>query len=320
MPAQVETAMIAERPAWWTKATVEEAQSAAEAIKLSGLDWNVIQKPIYVEDYQNEDGGPVYFYDEVPNYQANIRDSDNSVLAVVGKNYKPIQNAEWFGFMDILLGEGVKFETAGSLWHGKQVWMLALLPDDIVIAGDTIKKYILATNGHDGLHSGKMMAVDTRVVCWNTLNLALKEASRIWSIRHNQNLKGKEDEVRNYLQLAGKYFDAYKCQAEKLLKIKFSEKKFTGLVDHLFPFNEGEGMERINKNIEARRSLLWKEFNAEDLTNIRATGWGALQSLAALISHEPPGRKTATWQESRFNKVIITGEPLLKKALTYVLG
>jgi len=312
MPAYVETAMIAERPSWWGEATIDHAPNAAEAIKAAGLDWEVLQRPLYL----NTDDE---YFDEVPGYRANIRSSDNSLLAVVGKNYKPIQNAEWFGFMDVLLGEGVKFETAGSLFGGKQVWMLARMPEHVTIAGDEIRQYLLATNGHDGLRSGKMMAVDTRVVCWNTLSLALKEAKRTWSIRHSQQLSGREDEVREHLLLASEYFKGYKKEAEKLLKMKFAEKKYTELVDFLLPLPE-EATQRVLNNIESRRSLLWQEIKSEDLENIRKTGWGAVQAVAALVAHEPPGRKTATWGERRFSNIMIDGDKLVKKALEFVYG
>lgn len=309
MAAGVETAMIAEKPSWWGPATIGEAQCAAEAIKLSGLAWEVVQHPVYRWGESE--------YEQVGGYQLNVRSSDNSVLAVVGKNYKPIQNAEWFEFMDILLGEGVKFETAGSLWHGKQVWMLAKMPENIIVAGDEIYPYLLATNFHDGKGAGKMVTTPVRAVCWNTVCLALAGAKRTWSIRHNQELKGKEDEVRAHLQLASKYATSYKQEAERLLKIKFAEKKYEGMISLLLPITE-EMTDRIKANTEARRASLWKEINADDLANIKKTGWGFTQAVASLVSKEPPGRKTATWTEKRFSNIMIDGDKLVKKALELV--
>lgn len=310
MAAGIETAMIAIKPSWWGDATVATAQTAAEAIKLAGLDWNVIQEPVY----RNAEDG---LFDEVPNYQLNVRDSDNSVLAVVGKNYTPIQNVEWFSLMDSFIPEGVKFETAGSLWKGKQVWMMCQMPESLVVAGDELYQFIMATNFHDGKGAGKMITSNIRGVCWNTVTLALASAPRVWSIRHNQSLSGRRDEVMAHLQLANKYAVAYKEEAERLLKIKFAEKKYPGLVEFLLPFPE-EATTRIQTSIENRRALLWQEINKEDLANIKNTGWGMVQAVAGLVAHEPPGRKTATWTERRFSNIMIEGDKLVKKALEYV--
>jgi hypothetical protein len=83
-------------------------------LELSGLNWNVIQKPIYTNDNIL-----------IPNYKANIKESDSKVLGVITDIYKIIQNKEAFSFTDSLIDEGCKYETAGSLQGGKKVWLLA---------------------------------------------------------------------------------------------------------------------------------------------------------------------------------------------------
>jgi len=85
---------------------------------MSGLNWNVIQKPIMTTSYT-----------PIPGYKANIRDTDNRVLGVVTDRYRVVQNSEAFAFTDALLGEGVRYETAGSLQDGKKIWILAKLSD-----------------------------------------------------------------------------------------------------------------------------------------------------------------------------------------------
>jgi len=71
-------------------------------------------------------------------YKANIRDIDEKVLGVVTDRYRIVQNHEAFAFTDALLGEGVKYETAGSLNEGKKVWLLAKLPEKYIIGGEKI--------------------------------------------------------------------------------------------------------------------------------------------------------------------------------------
>ena len=122
MSANVETMFYVRVAPWHGLGTrVESALCAEEALEQSGLDWNVIQRPIMTSDYH-----------PIPGYKANIRDKDNRILGVVTDRYKVVQNAEAFAFTNALLGEGVKYETAGSLNEGRKVWMLAKLPDRCV--------------------------------------------------------------------------------------------------------------------------------------------------------------------------------------------
>lgn len=83
-------------------------------------------------------------------FKANVRDRDNQVLGIVTDRYKVVQNEEAFAFTDALLGEGVRYETAGSLQGGKRTWMLARLPHQYIISGDEISPYLVFMNSHDG--------------------------------------------------------------------------------------------------------------------------------------------------------------------------
>ena len=118
---------------------VENAPDSKEALELAGLDWQVVQEPIFSTSGV-----------EIPGYKANVRDSDSKVLGIVSDRYKIIQNSEAFSFTDMLIGEGVRYETAGSLFGGRKVWMLAKLPQEYIITGERISPYLVFTNTHDG--------------------------------------------------------------------------------------------------------------------------------------------------------------------------
>lgn len=118
---------------------VNEALNSKEALIAAGLNWNVVQEPIYTEIEELVEG-----------YKANIRDVDRKVLGVVTDRYKIVQNQEAFAFTDELLGEGVRYETAGSLQGGRRVWLLAHLPQEYIISGERISPYLVFFNSHDG--------------------------------------------------------------------------------------------------------------------------------------------------------------------------
>lgn len=140
MAANVESMFYVRETPWHGLGTrVQEAPSSSEALIKAGLDWNVVQEPIYTETEELIEG-----------YKANVRDSDRKVLGVVTDRYKVIQNQEAFAFTDELLGEGVRYETAGSLQGGKKVWLLAHMPHEYIISGERISPYLLFSNTHDG--------------------------------------------------------------------------------------------------------------------------------------------------------------------------
>lgn len=135
MAANVETMFsVREKPWHGLGVVVEEAPSSEEALRLAGLDWRVVQKSLYTNSGL------------VDGYKANVRESDNTVLGVVTDRYKVVQNTEAFAFTDNLLGEGVKYETTGSLQGGKKVWILARLPREYIMSGERITPYLVFSN------------------------------------------------------------------------------------------------------------------------------------------------------------------------------
>ena len=174
MSANVENMFYVRKAPWHGLGTrVNEALASKEALRIAGLDWRVLQEPIYTGMDERVEG-----------YKANIRDSDRKVLGVVTDRYKVIQNEEAFAFTDELLGEGVRYETAGSLQGGKKVWLLAHMPHEYIITGERISPYLLFSNTHDGSGAIRVALTPIRIVCQNTLNLALSTAKRSWSMIH----------------------------------------------------------------------------------------------------------------------------------------
>ena len=105
MPANVETMFYVRETPWHGLGiNVDEALESEEALKVAGLDWTVNQTPIFTDENML-----------IPNYKANIRSTDDKILGVVTDRYKVVQNNEAFSFTDSLLGQGVRYETAGSL-------------------------------------------------------------------------------------------------------------------------------------------------------------------------------------------------------------
>lgn len=168
MAANVESMFYVRETPWHGLGTrVSEAPDSQRALIVAGLNWNVVQEPVYTGEDERIEG-----------YKVNVRDTDRKVLGVVSDRYKIVQNREAFAFTDELLGEGVRYETAGSLQNGRKVWMLARMPHEYIISGERISPYMVFFNSHDGSGAIKVALTPIRVVCQNTLNLALSTAKR----------------------------------------------------------------------------------------------------------------------------------------------
>ena len=290
MSANVETMFSVREKPWHGLGTiVQEAPTSREALGLAGLDWTVRQEPVI---YKGQDSG----------YFMNIRSTDDKVLGVVGGRYKPVQNVDAFDFVDGLVGEGVTYETAGSLSTGKRIWLLAKMPD-VKILDDVVEPYMCLTNSHDGFGSLKVCMTPVRVVCQNTLNLALNSAKRTWNGRHTGSIETKMNAARETLGLATKYMNSLADEAEELYKIKVAPKDFTVLSEKMFPITADMTQRKEEAQILLREQLR-HAWEMDDLGNIKGTGWGFMNAVADMSTHKPPARKTGNYQENSFMYVI----------------
>ncbi|TQM21019.1 DUF932 domain-containing protein [Chryseobacterium aquifrigidense] len=191
---------------------VQEHPTSEEAIKFAGLDYDVEKSPLFTKGsgiIENENGIEISNTElEVPNYYANIRTDNNTVLGVVGKDYQIVQNREAFTFFDAIVGgeDGILYETAGALGNGERIFITAKLPDYIRVGNgdDVTEKYIFLTTSHDG--SGSITAAFTpvRIVCQNTLNASLKNMSNVVRIRHTAGAKQRLEDAHKVMGLANK--------------------------------------------------------------------------------------------------------------------
>lgn len=239
MATNIESMFYVRETPWHGLGTkVMEAPTSKRALELAGLDWKVVQEPIYTENNELIEG-----------YKANVRDVDRKTLGVVTDRYKIIQNEEAFAFTDALLGEGVRYETAGSLQGGKKVWILARMPQEYIISGERISPYLLFSNTHDGSGAIKVALTPIRVVCNNTLNLALSTAKRSWSMIHTGDVHGKINEARDTLFMAEKYMDSLGKEFENLRMKKLTDSQVMEYIEILFPIDENYSSQQI-RNIK----------------------------------------------------------------------
>jgi phage/plasmid-like protein (TIGR03299 family) len=256
-------------------------------------------------------------YVPIQGYKANIRDTDQRILGVVSDRYKVVQNHEAFAFTDTLLGEGVKYETAGSLYDGKKIWLLAKLPDKYIIEGEQIEPYLIFSNSHDGSSSIKVAMTPIRVVCQNTLNLALSTAKRMWSTVHVGNLTSRMDEAHNTLALAGKYMQNLGTEFRTLSKIRLSDTQIHDYINMLLPVDE-TGSDTHKRNVSRiREDLRLRFYEAPGLRHVGKNAYRFVCAVSDFATHAKPLRETANYRENMFSKTI-DGNPLIDVAFAMV--
>ena len=305
MAANVETMFYVREKPWHGLGTeVQEAVNSAEALHLAGLDWTVQPREIQVV------GG-----DPIMNYKANVRSSDGAVLGVVSDRYQIVQNADAFAFTDELIGGDVCYETAGSLQGGRKIWLLAKMPER-EIAGDAVEPYLCFSNTHDGSGAIRVCMTPIRVVCNNTLNLALNTAKRQWSTRHVGDMDAKMQEARLCLELAGEYMDNLGAYAYKLANKTIYEEELNEILSELFPVEE-DSSDRKKATAQRAKDEFMVCYWRPDIAKFMNTAWGVVNAMSDMVTHSEPMRKTANYRENNWGR-IMDGHKLLDQITSLV--
>lgn len=312
MAANFESGFFVGEPAWHGLGTViSNAPTSEDAIRIAELDWDVIPKPIYDE-----------FGREIPGFKVNMRSTDNANLGIVTDRYKVVQNNEAFAFTDELLGHGVKYETAGSLASGKRVWMLARL-ENTTIAEENIDPFLVFTNSHDGTGAIRVAITPVRVVCQNTLNLALGQASRHWSCVHKGDIHSKLEEARFTLSSAERYMKALEeefgelklksltdkqveTMTEKLLEIEFNNLWNKAIkTGKIVDFKEHLRQQKYEDKLNTKKNDIITIYHEKpDLVGTEKSAFRFINAVSDYAGHTTDHKQTRNYQENLFMKMI----------------
>ena len=213
--------------------------------------------------------------------RTNPFDGEADVLGVVGERYKVVQNEDLFSFADNLL-DGGRWETAGSIKNGTVVFGSLALDREIVLdpngATDKINTYMLVHTSHDGSLAVQASITPVRVVCQNTLNMALSGVKQSYKVRHTQTVDGKVAAAREALGIAHKYLDAFDVEARELFEQSVTDQQFFDIITKVYPKPEADTKGNITK-WENKVDVLNDIYFGETCANIKGTAWGAYNAL-----------------------------------------
>ena len=290
------------KPAWHGLGTVVAGQpTSEEAIRYAGLDWSVSLEDFYTADMVTVPGHKLTVRTDLPGSDAR------RVLGVVRDRYTPIQNADAFVWADQLVGgAGARFESAGSLKNGRIVWLLAQLPEEIRVKDDTVAEYLLITTSHDGSKACQVLLTPIRVVCWNTLSLALNQAAAVVSIKHTASAGSRLDEARRVLGLARRYFEAAETVFNRLADVRLSDSHVRALTEKLIPNPPEPASDTRARNARAEVLRLYhggQQGARQDA--VLGTAYGFVNAVAEYVDHvrNTRGSDATARQENRFESI-----------------
>lgn len=258
-----------------------------EAGKLKG--WNVRLEDIPLPDtYRSSQSNQLVI-------RTNPFDGGTDVLAVVGDRYKVVQNEDLFDFADGILDGGATWESAGSIKNGRVVFGSMVVPREFILdpqgANDKTVTYLLVHTSHDGSTAVQANITPVRVVCQNTLNMAIKGSKQSFKIRHTATVDGKIVEARRVLGLTFAHMDTFESVAQQLFETKVTDAQWDKLISELYPLDDQASKTAQTRHAQKVDTLqaLWKVSPTNE--KIKNTGWGALNALTERIDYYRSGRK-----------------------------
>ena len=319
MPANVETmAYVGEVPWHGQGKPVPPDVTAKEMIQAAGLDWSVVKQPARGTKPTVDSRGKEKFarYELVRVPRAN-REEDEVILGLVSDRYEPLQNSEAFQFFDPIVDrKTATYETAGALGDGERVWVMAQMPGAIkVVRGDECQKYLLLSNSHTGQGAVIVKFTAVRVVCQNTLTMAMKDGQSAFRVRHSAKMGERLEEVGELISAANQI---YKEAAERFQKLAATPVKDRIMLEEylaaLFPKSEPQKKNGTHSPKWDHVTELFESAPDLQLPGVKGSLWAAYNAVTRFEDY----RIVKTDNKSkRLNRVWFGASAELKKyALT----
>ena len=299
MAHEVETMAYAGKVPWHGLGVqVSDNMTPDEMLIAAQLDWTVSKRPAYTIDtpFWTEDSQPI----PVPGSHFIVRDTDNKKLSHCGDDYEPFQNHDTFQFFKKFVSVGdMKMETAGSLRDGENIWGLAKIETSFELAGgDKIEGYLLLNSPHVAGKALTIMFTPIRVVCANTMAMALNTDGKSFRVLH---LQAFDDEImaaaEEALGISEVKMNEFKEQTDFLSSKKALPIETQNFIAELFQpqlliergkmevANDIPLIDEFNKTSEQVHEAINLSPGA-DFVSAKGTWWGALNGVTYVLDHE----------------------------------
>jgi len=238
-------------------------------------------------------------------------DPTETVFGIVGARYEPLQNRDAFAFFDPIVDQKTAFfETAGALGDGERVWVMARMRGDMeIVPGDHCRRYLLLSNTHDGKGSVMVKFTAVRVVCQNTLNLALKTGEPGYRVRHSKLVKDRLDELAKLIATASDVYSRAAAVFKLMAAGKLTDVELNEYLDTVFPKT---ARQRERKEMPERWTVIRDLFNSrrnDQPPAVEGTLWSAYNAITYFEDHKQDDQET---QSTRLERVWFGGGAEIK--------
>jgi phage/plasmid-like protein (TIGR03299 family) len=275
---------------------LDKPATSAEAIKAAHLDWEVAKVPLYMKGRKQ--------YRPVKAKYAVVRTDQPQPepMGIVAENYQPLQNREAFTWFDEIVGHGAAiYHTAGALGNGERVWVLAKLPGEIRVKGEDVsEKFLLLSNSHDGESSVQVKFTPIRVVCQNTLTMALSSGQTV-KISHTRSLKERMEAAKENLGIIHEQFLKIEKDFQQLAEIQIKKAGLDEYLAAVFPMpSDDKDTAAINRVTTARQKSgqLFETGRGNGAEKVRGTLWAAYNGIAEFVDYGSTRRDASQRLES----------------------
>lgn len=284
MPTNVQT-YIGRMSAWHNLGTVTgKYQTWAEILAHGGLDFDVIKDQLEYQGVKVASWGV---------FRKNHGENGMTLLGNVGEDYKVINHAQGFEMVDALMGtaDGAHYETAGVLGEGETVWGLADLGLTAYVGDDLQKGYLLFATGHTGNMTYQFRICMERVVCQNTLNIALSQGSQnVFRVKHTRNAQNRIADAHMALERLQGDVQSMERKLQMLATKRVTRESLDKVMLRLFPVKkdaEGKELESSTRrsNIMADILSIYEQNDGDVYPEQRGTAYNLLNAVTNYTDH-----------------------------------
>lgn len=256
----------------------------------AGMDWRILQAPVCFNAGGAFPLQDVQVYDD---HKVLFRSDTHAPLSVVSQRYQIVQPREILEFYrDLTEVSGFELETAGVLKGGRKVWALARTGQSGMLKGtDTTKGYVLLATGCDGTLATTAQFTSVRVVCNNTLAIALNGKTGAVKVPHST--KFDPQAVKRRLGICVSTWDDFMYRLKGLSERKVKWAEAERFFQRVFSNESGPGEVLASERLVAKTlDLYGGKGRGSNLATANGTAYGLLNAVTEFVDHERRARNT----------------------------
>lgn len=286
--------------------------SMSQALKLGGMDWEVIERPAMFLGTDNQ-------LHLAEGLKALVRSDNGELLSMQNNSWEVVQNQAAFAFFEPLVNSGkLELQTGVCLKGGRQIALTGKIKGSVgdVVSNDPVESFLVLYNAHDGSLCLGVQFSNTRVVCSNTLSVVVGQgrgttlrkgsnmavSGKTVKLRHTRSIHDNLEDLQEIINLQSATFDVAMHEYKQMVKVRVDSKNVIKVFSRTFEVEEKDVMrhrnyEPILKNFEAGVGM--------DIPGVSGTGWALYNAFTEFTSHgrSSRGETDSDKMRSRFSSL-----------------